>query len=169
MQVNNENSPNQITGTDGNLYRPDIKAEADLSSSNVIADQMVLKRQSDGKYNLPRVIMGQSNNILMFKILSIGVWDMDTNGTKQVAHGLGADFSKIRMVDVIIINDAEDTIYSFPYGFSVAGTVEVHGIIYSIDNTNITLTRKLNGFFDDVAFDSGVLDRGNITLWYLNA
>lgn len=100
------------------------------------------------------------------KTVNTGDWDMDTNATLSVAHGLGSLFKKITSISVIVRNDADTLYYDFTRGSS---TGLAQGFIVSIDSTNVNLERLgsgLSGLFDDPAFDSTGYNRGEITIEY---
>lgn len=100
------------------------------------------------------------------KIVNIGDWDMDTNASVSVAHGIGSLFKKIKSISVIVRNDADTAYYDISRG-SNAGLAQ--GFVQSIDTTNINLERLgvgLSGLFDDAAFDSTSYNRGWITIVY---
>lgn len=103
-----------------------------------------------------------SSNAIACKVLDIGTWDMDTNSTKSVAHGL-SDILKIVSVSTIIVNDAEDTVYNLEKSFSGSN---LHGWIQGITSTNIVLERAAGVGFDDSNFNDGTINRGKITILY---
>lgn len=96
-------------------------------------------------------------------VLEIGDWDMDANQTTTVAHGL--TLSKIRNVEGVIRNDADDTYYSSGY-IGAAGNVQ--WTTTTIDATNITLTRRPSGDFDNTGFDSTSFNRGWLIVDYVD-
>lgn len=89
-----------------------------------------------------------------FKTIDIGDWDMDTDSSKNVNHGL--TLSKIRDVSIMIRQD--DTLQSIP--LITAGSVSL------INATLITLFRIAADTFDSPAFDSTSFNRGWITIRY---
>lgn len=103
------------------------------------------------------------------KIIEIGDWDMDAVNSIAVAHGMGADFSKIRSVTGIIRNDANDRYY-------VIGTDELFfgpgfGVVPAstgIDSTDISIVRAIGSLtFDSANFDSTSYNRGWLTIMYV--
>jgi hypothetical protein len=74
---------------------------------------------------------------LAIKSVNIGDWDMDTDGSKNVAHGL-SDFKKIRGIDVIIRNDSDTAPYHHLSNQMVFLTLWINGI----DNSNIGISRR---------------------------
>jgi hypothetical protein len=101
-----------------------------------------------------------TNIITEQTIVNIGVWDMDADTTKVVAHGL-ADITKIRDINVMILNDA-DTV-NIPLMNLGSGASDICGIS-NVDGTNITLFRFTSGFFDNTDYDDGVKNRGFILI-----
>src|SRR5690606_22437613 len=45
------------------------------------------------------------------KIVEIGDWNMDANPSKDVAHGLGSSYKKIRSISVMVRDDTDTNIY----------------------------------------------------------
>lgn len=101
---------------------------------------------------------------LRTKIIEIGDWDMDTDGNKNVTHGL-PDFKKIREVSVVVRNDADDTYYTLPYSAS-AGTAG--GGVNLISSTIVNIARVTGGAFDTTDFNATTYNRGWVTITYEN-
>ena len=91
------------------------------------------------------------------KIVNIGDWNMDSTQQVAVAHGI-ADFKKIRGVEIVIRNDADDVYYS--------SQVNVYNDY--INATNIGLQRVVSGTFDAATFDSTSYNRGWIVISYVD-
>jgi len=101
---------------------------------------------------------------LNIKILDIGDWNMDTTFNLDVAHGIVSGLSKIRTVQVSIIDDLGTSIHDFN---TVNGSeTSTHTITW--DGTNISLIRGNNGFFDATTFNLTPHERGWITVGYIN-
>ena len=98
------------------------------------------------------------------KIINIGDWDMDADTAVNVAHGL-SDYTKFRIVTATIISDAGTANYDFG---SANNGLDAGNHFIKYGSTNITLSRAANGFFDNVFFDDTPLDRGWITIQYLD-
>lgn len=96
---------------------------------------------------------------LKTKVVDIGDWDMDFQGSIAIAHGL--TFTNIRSVDVIIRND-DNNLYSQITHMSNA----LAGYVGDMDATNIDVHRITGGPYDNVAYDSTSYNRGWITIWY---
>ena len=96
------------------------------------------------------------------KIIEIGDWDMDIGNTnlKSVAHGL--TYTSIISVEVFIRNDIDSGRYSIDYDPSTgsAGT-------FSINSTNIVISRAFGGTFDSTSFDSTSYNRGWVIIKYI--
>lgn len=99
-------------------------------------------------------------------IVNIGAWNMVANESTDIAHGLGANFNKIRFVDVQIIADSLLNIFDMKGGNISGGVYYPHGGIYKIDDTNITLYRNPAGVMFSAFFDDAVMNRGYIIFWY---
>ena len=99
---------------------------------------------------------------MLLKIIFSGDWNMDSNPSLAVAHGLA--YKKIRSVSVIVRNNDDDGYYDLAQFDGTTGWCE--GGITSIDVTNITLARRGTGFFDHTVFDSTTYNRAWITVMY---
>lgn len=101
--------------------------------------------------------------VLRHKVISIGDWDMDATVTVAISHGLTA--AKIRTVSVSVANDL-DTLY-YQAGYS-SGGAEVDLWVSVITGSEVNLTRRANGNFDNTNFDSTSYNRGWITIQYID-
>lgn len=113
-------------------------------------------------------VVGQrwfKNNIVHRKIVDIGVWDMDTDITATVLHGL-ADYKKIRSIQVIIREDSD--VLRFPLNRAHTGTGAVSGGVENISTVNIILHRIPSGFFDSANFNDVVMNRGYVIIDYID-
>ena len=97
------------------------------------------------------------NGNLITTIVNIGDWNMDTDTSVTIAHGI-ADYTKIRAINVMIRNDATT---------SVSCLIGIYGAIGTVDSTNIELTRATSGAFDSVNYDSTSYNRGYITIQHI--
>jgi len=94
------------------------------------------------------------------KIVQIGDWNMDSNNSVNVAHGL--TLAKIVGCRGIIINDAESFLYPF-CDSDTAGELSMY-----IGATEIVLARLVSGFFDSASFDSTSFNRGYLIFDYID-
>lgn len=98
--------------------------------------------------------------VLKTKVVEIGDWDMDTDSSVNVAHGV-ADPTKIRSVNVFIRHDTTATIYPLSRGDSpLAATPVLSGWVSQISGLSITLERTTGGFFDSTVFNATSYNRG---------
>jgi hypothetical protein len=115
-----------------------------------------------------RVVDQGGGASLRCKVIAIGTWTMTSSLT--IAHGLTA--SKIRTVQVVIVNDAGTIWYPMPSEYKGALTTDYLG--YFWDSTNITLyvASWRIGAYAMVMTGAAMSDwddsiaRGNIYVWY---
>lgn len=100
--------------------------------------------------------------VLIPKVIEIGDWDMDTDAIKTVAHGMGADWKKIRSVTMVIRRDDDVRYYVSP--MTSDGMVNHIGYQY-FDATDIYLIRVTASMFDNNNFEDTGYNRGWVTLW----
>lgn len=106
----------------------------------------------------------ESKKFLHTKIIEIGDWNMDAMYYKNVTHGLGSTFKKIRNITAIIRNDA-DTNYHSLLRFS-SGANSFEGGISYIGNIDIVPSRLTGGVFDSTNFNATSYNRGWIYIVY---
>jgi len=94
-------------------------------------------------------------DVLKFKVITIGDWDMDTDATNDVAHGL--DDSIIYNVTATVRNDDDSERHTL-------NAYNVGRILWNA--TNIRLTRETGAVCDDAAFNATSYNRGWIFIWY---
>lgn len=109
--------------------------------------------------------MVSTNGIYRSKKVSIGDWNMDSTFGVTVPHGLGADFTKIVSVEVVVWNDASGS-YGPLDRKSTGGTSVVQGGVVDWNNTVVALTRLTGGDYDNVNFDATGFNRGYIYINY---
>lgn len=97
-------------------------------------------------------------------IFEIGDWDMDTDTSKNVAHGLGADYVKIKTVSCMIRNDDASKLWPLDAISGAGGGVG--GGIYEISSTNVSLYRYASAPFDNSNFGTTPYNRGWVTVMY---
>jgi hypothetical protein len=100
---------------------------------------------------------GGSN--LLCKVVNIGDWNMDATASVSIAHGV--TYSKIRLIQAFVRNDADSAAYPIYHG---DGTTNDGFMRY--DSTNVVLNVVTGNLFDSVSFDSTSYNRGWITIWY---
>lgn len=100
--------------------------------------------------------------LLNTKVIDIGDWDMNTDASKAVSHGLAGSLSKIRTIKVLIRNDAGTNYYDFD-SENQNGTTAKQAYA---DVSNMVLTRATSGIFDNGSFGSTSYNRGWITIQY---
>lgn len=94
---------------------------------------------------------------LLSKTIDIGDWNMDSTLNKMVTHGI--TLNKIRTIDIIIRNDADDTYYPVDnYSADIGCT---------ITSTDVSISRAIGGIFDNTSFDSTGFNRGWVTIFYI--
>jgi len=99
---------------------------------------------------------------LVRKIIDIGDWNMDSDQTKAVAHGLSA--SAIRSITATIRKDAAASPFNY-YQIDFHDGATTHGGVGATTSTDIQLKRTGAGFFDSTDFNSTSYNRGWITIW----
>jgi len=99
------------------------------------------------------------------KVIEIGSWDMDTVGSKNVAHGI-SDYTKIRSINAIIRNDADTLLYPINTVGGSSGT-EPQGNAWAVNNSgSVLLMKVVSGVFDNTSFNDSVINRGWLTIVY---
>jgi len=118
---------------------------------------------ADPAFNYPKQLRDVGNVGFLFKLLDIGVWDMDTDAAKDVVHGLSA--MTILSVTGVIYNDILTTPFIIGAGDGIT-TFSDDMNFYTINSTQIQIKRAAGSYFDSVAFDDGVINRGKIFIAY---
>ena len=113
--------------------------------------------------NGPR--MNNDANIVHKKVVNIGAWDMDTDLSKTVSHGI-SDHTKILNVDMCIYPDSGSSVYSGKV--IVTATGESLAGIYYWDATVVSLQRMTGGLFDAAGFSSTGINRGKLIIEYID-
>jgi len=94
------------------------------------------------------------------RYIEIGDWDMDATG--ELVVSLGANWDKIRSIDIIIFSDTNIT---YPFMGDYLGSGAIDGTYYII-GPNIHLLRRNGGLFDSAEFDAVSYNRGYIVAQY---
>lgn len=119
--------------------------------------------QDDDEYHIDSEIKEgyfiDSNVISKTKVIEIGDWNMDSTDQVSVAHGLA--LSQTRGVKALIRDDNDQFRHDlFTKANVISGRID-------IDSTDVLLTRKVGGGFDNNLFDSTSYNRGWITIDYV--
>lgn len=125
---------------------------------------------------LPNGIMLDSTNLIKFVRIQIGDWNMDT--TPGVTISLGSlTRDKILFAQAWVRDDVSglytplDAVQNFIGGDLGGGQPEPNGGIdyasQSAGNTNILLSRRTSGNYDNDSYDSTSYNRGYINIFYL--
>jgi len=102
------------------------------------------------------------NATLVEKMVEIGDWNMDANGTVAVAHGL--TWTDIRGVSAMIRSDAGTSLFQLQ-GYDVS-TPAGDGYISAIDASDVNLARTNGGAFDNINFNATSYNRGWVLITY---
>jgi len=104
------------------------------------------------------------------KVLEIGSWDMDTNTSVNVAHGLTSterltvvQASGFIMGDDLLTITPITTIGTISF---VVGTEPMDAFIFSISITTVSVHRKGGGAFDAPTYDNPSMNRGCVMITY---
>ncbi len=108
----------------------------------------------------PGIQVAVTGQVLRWKILEIGSWDMVALETKDVLHGLSKD--NISQVTVLIFDDIDTWIRPLEISLVAANS---GGYCY-IDATNIKMGRITGGLFDNATYDNAAINRGYIYIVY---
>lgn len=102
-----------------------------------------------------------TGNLMIFKEIEIGDWDMDASTEKGASHGLSAtEWKTIRNISCTIRDDS-DTLYHNQYTQVGATNTSPR-----FNSTIIALRRDAGGVFDNTSYDSTSYNRGWINFWY---
>jgi hypothetical protein len=93
------------------------------------------------------------------KVLQIGVWDMDTDAVKSVAHGLV--YSQIRSVSVFINKDFSSEHFQFVDDFAALGYSPLKW-----DSNNVVMERTDGGIWDNTSYNATSINRGFVVIQY---
>lgn len=100
---------------------------------------------------------------LGMKVLTLPVWDMDTDSSVVVPHGL-SDHTKIRIVKGVIRNDVTNVTDRILEAAASDGTIQ--GGAISMDATNINVFRMTGGTYDTTAYNDTGSSRGILIVFY---
>jgi len=100
------------------------------------------------------------------KVIEIGVWDMNTNNTVIVAHGISPTaMLRIRHVSAMIQPDNLSSL--LPLNSMNTISYNIRGGVSQVTDTNITLARRSSESFDSTFYNDAVMNRGWIFIKYL--
>jgi len=144
-----------VATTKGDIIKRGAAACARLAVGAAKKALRVNAAGDDLEYSdLDRIIEKGASAVLNVKVINISDWDMNATAAVNVAHGL--TMANIRHVNILIRNDADNAHRDLEH--------QGDGY-YSIDTTNVTLTRKSAGFFQSVDYDSTSFNRGWVIIW----
>ena len=106
-----------------------------------------------------RYITSNKQSPLRTKVLDIGDWDMTATGFVDIAHGLTK--ADIRLVAATILGDTQ----SNPTNLEGKGGLSSGS--WTVDNTDIRLSRIVTGPYDNASYDSTSFNRGWIIIHYV--
>lgn len=166
-----------ITGTDAEIIVTPASLSARVATESVtgiaeLATQAEVNAGADDarivtalKLKTTPEVMGVDGSLkVRTKIIDIGDWDMNTNQTVTVSHGI-ADFTKIRSVKALIRTDDATNMYDI--GLVAPGSGVVNGSVGAISSSSIVLLRTNGGSFDTTGFQATSYNRGFITIEYI--
>ena len=139
-----------------------------LKDSQVDTDQ-INEKTSDAGVLIDNVLLkdngiqtdsGGTDELLRTKVIEIGDWDMNADGSTTVTHGL--TLANIRLVTAFIRRDDNLSYFSF-INYDAAGVANSN--IQTLA-TFVQLTRAASGQFDNTNFDSTSFNRGWVTILY---
>lgn len=111
-----------------------------------------------------------NGEILRFKIIDIGDWNMDTTLAVGVSHGLTA--SKIRTLQVVIRGDVGSIFDDSHIPLDFSDLTNVPDGSFRVgpnpDEAVIALNRRAGGIFDSSLFNATSYNRGWITIGYID-
>ena len=110
---------------------------------------------------------GSSTVVLKKKVIEIGDWNMDSDVSKLVNHGISVATANFRNVSVMIIDDAG--IVLTPLNFTSSGSVVIQGGIGIVSGgitATVNLFRLTGGVFDSTNYNATSFNRGWITIEY---
>lgn len=143
---------------------------SDLTNASALGGTEQLSGvQSGGNVNItPAQIKTYTNTDLgglLFKVVDIGDWNMDSTDFVNVAHGL-ADITKMRGIHAVIRTDTSSGIYELAQAPNGGGDGTTQEGWFVTGSTNIQLVRRTGGLFDSTSFDSTGFNRGWVTILY---
>ncbi len=105
-----------------------------------------------------------THTVMLTKVVEIGAWNMDTNVSNNVVHGLGTAWKNIRKISAIVRDDADT--FRIRLNRVSQSTDQVDGTIDAVTSTVVNLDRKGGGLFDTSTYSSIAISRGWVTFEY---
>jgi len=150
----------------GNIYTIDAHNDNSITCTgdNLETDGVVATDTWKALYDLKVNADGHDHDGVNSRIIGgmapatvlTGEWNMDTTGFLNVAHGL--TLANIRAVSCHILNNAGTALY--PLNFNDMAGLEDGK--WSVDATNVTMTRRAGSDFDNAVFNAATY---NIVIW----
>ena len=143
---------------EGNIIQAGAKNVKVFGNNNKVSASDVFIIGDNIVAEVSGTYVGETKHIsgqVVEQIYEIGSWNMDSTPVNFTPHGI--DNMSIRGIDVIIQNDTQSNVFLFTVD---RGTI-------TFDATNITLSRVVSDFFDNTNFDDETINRGWITLKYI--
>jgi len=104
--------------------------------------------------------------MIRLKILDIGPWNMRVDANVDIAHGI-ADHTKIINVTGYVVNDGDSN--TTPFSGDANDPLATFGTMSCrlIMSTHLSLYRITGGKFDNILYQSVLINRGKIFITYL--
>lgn len=145
---------NSVSGTSGLVYK--------ISDGDI---KTIYLDNSGSGTGIADVGSSSVKRKLKFKKIPIGSWDMSSENSKTVAHGVDLDeYVGINILSVSIINDDGDIIDLFTQ--TNAGIAGTSTGVMSTNSTDILLSRLIGGAYDNSNFNDPSVNRGYIMISY---
>lgn len=114
----------------------------------------------------PHVSYDSGTTKFASKRLEIGLWDMDATTGVSVAHGVTGK-ENVCVKRIMIIRDDGGDMENFLGDFS--GSSGTAGGYFTVDATNIDITRYTSSRYDSTDFNDGTINRGYIWIDYVTS
>jgi len=117
--------------------------------------------------SIPNQLVSNDGTILQVYVVDIGPWNMLT--TSGVNIVLPMELQTIRVITPIIVRDDQTVYYFDPQGMTQFLAAYVTGLSMFGQATakDLTLVRSTNGLFQNLNFESILVNRGRITILYV--
>jgi hypothetical protein len=128
-------------------------------TNSLITDERVLSYGDSVKLDS----LGDQNIKLHTEVIDIGDWNMDSNASVTVAHGLTHD--NIRTVNALIRVDSDAGFLAYPIDVLSSGAVAGSWALFE---TTVQLNRITGEWFDSTNFNETSYNRGWIVIQYID-